>query len=111
MSPRHVVPSKSRGTNASRFLPAIALATSLVATLSSPLLTSSKHAALTLLFATLSWVARVSPLLATLTKNTGGGGRARSLRLLQFRYLLTRLVSPTYTHPSHLSRHCVPDTH
>src|SRR5580704_5484998 len=98
MSCRHVVPYKSRGINPSRFLAAFPRVTRLFATLTRHTLRVSKHATLTLLFATLTKTSRVSPLLATLTKNTGGGGRANALGWASHRYLLTLFLASTYTH-------------
>ncbi len=98
MSPRHVVLSKPRGINPSRFLPAIAFVNPLFATLARPPLRMSKHATLTLLLATLTRIAFVTPLFATLTKNTRGGGTLHSLLVSPLRYLLTLFLSSTYTH-------------
>src|ERR1700675_4742646 len=97
MSPRHVVLSESRGINTPRFVAGIARVTPLFATLTSHPLTTSKHATLTLLFATLTRNVCVSPLLATLTKNTGGGGRVRTLPHLRLRYFLTLFPPSPYT--------------
>src|SRR5580692_12890038 len=104
MSSRHVVLPKPRGINPSRFPVLTAPATLLSAALARCPLKSSKHATLTLLFATLTRNARVSSLLATLTKNIGGGGYLSLLFAFALRYFLTRLLLATYTHFSSFSR-------
>src|SRR5579859_3101949 len=107
MSSRRAVLSKPRGTRTPGIPAQVASLTSLFATLTRQSQLSDSLDFETLYFDTLAQLSPVSPLSATLTRNTGGRGTPHTSLLATRRYLLTLFLPSTYTHFSFPTRVCV----